>query len=66
MIEFYDGREGSKMEWLFVLKIKQMFVAIPNWMLPKLQLKKFFSTNSSLLKIPSSFSLIYDITKQPI
>ena len=65
MIEFYDGREGSKMEW-FVLKIKQMFVVIPNWMLPKLQLKKFFSTNSSLLKIPSSFSLIYDITKQPI
>ena len=67
MLEFYDGREGSKMEWLFVFKIKQeMLVVIPNWMLPKLQLKKFFSTNSSLLKIPSSFSLIYDITKQPI
>ena len=64
----HHGRE--KIEWLFVFKIKQeMWIVnskLIKSMLLKLWLKKFFSTNSSQLNIPSGLFVIYEVAKQPI
>ena len=55
--------EGNKMEWLLVKLTRNIRCnsKLIKSMLPKLQLKKFFSAISSLLNILSSFIVIYEL-----